>query len=107
MSKPEAAHIKVWECVGCGRIEAPQPCLGVCQDRAVEFVHGADYDALAKRYAQLVEHSARMRELLVRLACTHPREGRWEAGYRALQARAAQLMDGLQAPGQDEVANDS
>ena len=26
--------VTVWQCIGCGRIEAPQPGIGVCQDPA-------------------------------------------------------------------------
>ena len=32
-------YAKAWQCIGCGRIEAPQPCLGICEDRKVEFVY--------------------------------------------------------------------
>ncbi|MBI3042566.1 MAG: hypothetical protein HYY78_07040 [Betaproteobacteria bacterium] len=26
-------RVAVWQCIGCGRIEGPQPCIGVCEDR--------------------------------------------------------------------------
>lgn len=88
MSNPIEASFKAWECTGCGRIEAPQPCLGICQDRAVELVH-------AEAYRQLQADNAKMRDLILRLARTSPREGAWESGYRALQARAAELLERL------------
>jgi len=81
--------IKAWECIGCGRIEAPQPCLGICQDQAVEIVR-------AEAYPQLEADNAEMRELILRLARTSPREGQWEAGYRAVQERAAELLARLE-----------
>jgi hypothetical protein len=28
-------YVKAWQCIGCGKIEAPQACIGVCQDRKV------------------------------------------------------------------------
>lgn len=89
MSNQTEAPFKAWECTGCGRIEAPQPCLGICEDHAVELVH-------AEAYRRLEADNAKMRELILRLACTSPRKGRWEAGYRALQARAAELLDRLE-----------
>jgi len=107
MPYSEHTAIKAWECQGCGRIEAPQPCIGVCQDRAVEFVRSEEYEVLIERYSKLVEHNARMRELLVRLAGTHPRDGRWEKGYRALQARSAELLKDMQTPDQDRTINPS
>jgi hypothetical protein len=24
-------YVKAWQCIGCGKIEAPQTCIGVCQ----------------------------------------------------------------------------
>ena len=43
-------RVTAWQCIGCGRIEGSQPCIGVCQDRKVDFVYASDYDeALARR----------------------------------------------------------
>jgi hypothetical protein len=77
--------IKAWQCIGCGRIDHPQPCIGICQDRIAEFVRGADYDALAGRASAL-------EALLRRIAFTTPRDGEFEAAWRALQANARTLL---------------
>ena len=29
---------EAWRCIGCGRIEAQRPCIGVCEDRKVRLV---------------------------------------------------------------------
>jgi hypothetical protein len=67
-------HIKAWQCIGCGKIEAPQTCIGVCQDRKVEFVYAFEHeDALAqleRARGQLNALSALVRQL----AWTRPRE---------------------------------
>ncbi len=89
MAQSPDPRFKAWECIGCGRIEAPQPCLGICQDRAVELVRADDYQALEA-------DNAMMRELILRLARTSPRNGQWEAGYRDVQARAAELLETLE-----------
>src|ERR1019366_9504969 len=47
--KDEAERISAWQCIGCGRIEGPQPCVGVCQDKKVTFVSAEAYDAVAAR----------------------------------------------------------
>jgi len=26
------ARLNAWQCIGCGKIEAPQNCIGVCRD---------------------------------------------------------------------------
>ena len=78
--------IKAWQCIGCGRIEGAQTCIGICQDRAAEFVHASDYDRLAERTRALAA-------LVAQLARITPREGGWESSYRALQERARKIMD--------------
>lgn len=78
-------RMTAWRCIGCGRLDGPQPCIGVCQDRKVELVEAAVADALQVRVAAL--------ESLVRqLAQVTPRAGEWERGYRALQAQARRLL---------------
>jgi len=46
-------RIAGWRCIGCGKVDAPQPCIGICQDRKVELVLAGDYDALLARTAEL------------------------------------------------------
>lgn len=78
-------YVKAWQCIGCGKIEAPQTCVGICQDRKVEFVYAQEH---REEIAHL-QNRARALELLVRqIALTTPREGEWERSYRALQQRA-------------------
>ena len=81
--------VKAWQCIGCGKLEAPQTCIGICQDRKVELVYANDHrEALARAHAQ-----TGAMELLVRhIAWTTPREGEWERSYRALQVRARRAL---------------
>jgi hypothetical protein len=76
---------KVWQCVGCGRIESQQQCLGVCHDVAVEIVSAADYDAVRAE-------ADRLRLFLKQIVASLPRDGGWERSYRALQERAKRLL---------------
>lgn len=78
--------IEGWRCIGCGKVEAPRPCIGVCQDRRVELVLAEDYATLAWRVAQL-------EEALALIARVTPRPGQLEASWRALQQRARSLLD--------------
>lgn len=91
-----AEYIKAWQCIGCGKVDVPQPpCIGVCQDRKVEFVYASEYEA-ALAQAALAEQRMRTLELLVRrLARTTPRSGEWERSYRALQDQARQTLAAL------------
>jgi len=87
----EVNRIKVWQCIGCGRIDDPQPCVGVCRDQKVEWVLAADHDAeLAAARAEIEA----LRDVVRRIALTNPRDGQWEPTWRALQARARGLVRG-------------
>lgn len=89
-----AEHIPAWRCIGCGKIEAPQPCIGVCQDRKIELVDAEDYDTAAAQGELARCAMASYGALLRRLAFTTPRDGEWERSYQALQAQARRLLEG-------------
>jgi len=78
--------IKAWQCIGCGRLEAPAQCVGVCQDRPVDLVDAAELRAAEAAVAAL-------EGVLRRIAHTHPRPGRCEATWRALQAEAQRVLE--------------
>ena len=86
MASRVAEQILGWRCIGCGKVDAPRPCVGICEDRKVELVDAADYDAL----------QARVRELeaaLALIARVTPREGALMASWLALQQRASRLLE--------------
>lgn len=86
MASHVAERIQGWRCIGCGKVDAPRPCVGICQDRKVELVDAADYDALQARVSELEAALA----LIARIT---PREDALMASWRALQARARRLLD--------------
>lgn len=81
--------VKAWQCIGCGNIEAPQTCIGICEYRKVEFVYAADH---AQALARADARAARFEQLVRQLAHTTPRTDDWERSYRALQQRARTLL---------------
>jgi hypothetical protein len=48
----EPGIIEAWQCIGCGRIEAPHPCIGGCQDRKVRFVDASFYEDAPARLCE-------------------------------------------------------
>ena len=80
--------IQAWQCVGCGRIEAPQTCLGVCRDRKILMVAKDDHDRVAADLEGTRRRVAIALAVLARIVHSTPREGHWEHSYRALQAQA-------------------
>ncbi len=85
-------RITAWQCIGCGRIEGAQPCVGICQDRKTDFVYASDYDAALAQLALARQQSETLAALVRQLAYTTPRKDDWERSYRALQARARQTL---------------
>jgi hypothetical protein len=77
--------LKVWQCIGCGRIDHPRPCVGICRDERAELVQAADYRNAEARIGKL-------EALLRRIAFTTPRAGDFEASWRALQADARRTL---------------
>jgi hypothetical protein len=88
-----AERITAWRCIGCGKIEAPQPCIGVCQDRKVDLVDAVDYDQATADGSAARSQAEDLARLVRRLAHTTPSDGEWERSYRALQAQARALLD--------------
>jgi hypothetical protein len=84
--------ITAWECIGCGRIEAAQPCIGICQDRRIELVRAADYNETVSQLSALRVRMEELDALARQLARTTPRPGFWEHTYRVLQSRARALL---------------
>lgn len=78
--------IEAWKCVGCGRLQAERPCIGVCTDKRVELVEAADYAELAWRVEEL-------EAALALIARVTPKPEALEASWLALQARARALLD--------------
>ena len=89
---------KVWQCVGCGRIEDSQPCVGICRDERVEYVLAAEHEAELTRLRGDVDC---LREIVHRIALVTPRAGEWERTYRALQALARTAVEATAQPAGD------
>lgn len=85
-------YIQAWQCIGCGRIEAPQPCLGVCKDRKVHFVGRDEHERVLAERDALQARLERAHAMLSRFDRARPRAGQWEAAWRALQAQAREAL---------------
>jgi hypothetical protein len=87
-----AESINAWQCIGCGRIEAPQTCVGICEYRKVQLVDAFDHEqALAAAVAARREVDI-LGAVVRQLAHTSPREGECERSYEALQKRARRAL---------------
>ena len=100
----DTERITAWQCIGCGRIDGAQPCVGICEDRKAVFVHAADYDAALARLALARREMEELAALVRQIAHIVPRAGAWERTWLALQQRARRVLDGLAVDGQAETA---
>ena len=91
-SGSEAPRVTAWRCSGCGRVEAPQPCIGVCSDRKVELVDAGDYEKALAEIEQLKADYDRLVQLIRMMASNKPHEGCWEKSYRNLQRLAGDML---------------
>lgn len=85
-------RITAWQCIGCGRIEGAQPCVGICEDRRTEFVYAADHDAALAELALARRQAEDLASLVRQIAHTTPRAGESERTWLALQARAREVL---------------
>ena len=82
-------YIDAWQCIGCGRVEASRPCVGVCQDRRTRLVAAEDYEAAVER-ARVAEAAL---ALVRKLTRTRPRGDRWRESFEAFQGEARSIVD--------------
>ena len=89
-------YIQAWQCVGCGRIEAPQTCLGVCRDRKILMVAKDDHDRIVAERERTERRVDIALAMLARVVHSTPRDGQWERSYRALQEQAREAIAGIE-----------
>ena len=87
-----AERMTAWQCIGCGRLEGPQNCLGICEDRKVQLVYASQLDAAVADAERARRPSEALLALVRQLALTTPRVREWERSYRVLQDRARQVL---------------
>jgi hypothetical protein len=85
-------YVKVWHCIGCGMIEAPQTCIGVCEYRKAELVYAFEHEQVLAQAAAAQKRAGALEAVVRQLARTTPRDGEWERSYKALQSEAKRAL---------------
>ena len=100
-------YVNAWQCIGSGKIEAPQTCVGICQDRKVQFVYADEHEQTLTDLAKAHRKIDALEGLVRRLACTNPHKDRWEYSYRVMQGQARALLSATAngAPAPQKVAD--
>ena len=90
-------YIPVWQCIGCGRIEMPQTCIGVCRDRKVFLIGREAHEQALAQIARLEGLLSTTRSQLLRFARCRPRAGEADKTFAALQQQLRTLIAELPA----------
>jgi hypothetical protein len=91
----EIDSVVAWWCARCGGIDAPQPCIGVCISRPVEWASLQSFEGERDRRARLVDELREVTDVVRPLGFVTPRPGQEERNWRALQARARRALNAL------------
>ncbi len=98
--------IQAWQSIRCGKIEAPQPCIGVCRDRKILMVGKDEHEQVLAELALAQQHLKGLRTVLLQLAWSEPRDAQWERCWRALQQRAREWIANPDQVAPDSIATD-
>jgi hypothetical protein len=91
-AEPDVQIIQAWGCPECGRIEAPQPCLGICIRRPGLVADASELQEFAERSEELAVADRALGDLARTVASVTPRPGREELTAVALRSQARQLL---------------
>ncbi len=94
-------YVSAWQCIGCGKIDAPQPCIGICQDHKIRLVYAQEHELTLAALATARQRVNALEAFARRVAGTNPRKDRWEHSYRVMQEHARALLAPGAAHGQD------
>jgi hypothetical protein len=91
MQVPE--RFTMWSCIGCGAMGTDQPCLGPCDDHALDLVRAVEYDAVVAHVTRSREDARPLLELVGELAEAHD-----ELAYLALREHAREVLRAAAEP---------
>jgi hypothetical protein len=78
-----------WWCAECGNVDAPQPCLGVCIWRPVDFVNADVCRADQERCLETLRSARAARATVAKVAALTPKRGRCTETWRSLKGEAS------------------
>lgn len=85
-------YMQAWQCVGCGKIEAPQPCIGVCRDRRILMIGKQEHELVLAENAALRAQLTKARAMLQRFTLATPHAGQWQRSWQALQDQLREAL---------------
>lgn len=90
---PEPDVIEGWGCPRCGRVDAPQPCLGICIRRPGLVADVAEYREYAAQAERAADTDRSLSTFVHLVAGLHPRPGHEQQTAETLRSRARELLE--------------
>ena len=85
--------IEGWGCPRCGRVDAPQPCLGICVRRPGLVADVSEYREYAAHAQRMAETDRTLSAFGHVVGGVHPRPGREQQTVESLRSRARELLE--------------
>ena len=92
---PEPEVIEAWGCPRCGRVDAPQPCLGICVRRPGLVADVSEYREYAAHAQRMAETDRTLSPFGHVVGGVHPRPGREHRPWRACGRARGSCSSGL------------
>jgi hypothetical protein len=97
-------------CIGCDRLDVPEPCLGACDERVLDLVSAKDHDEARAQVGKAIQQADKLRELLIQLVSKMPEPSApmpddWADTHHALQAQARTVLHEIDPSGALEEAD--
>lgn len=90
--------VVAWWCPGCGGLDAPAPCIGVCARRPAQWATLHALNRLRASAADRLEEERRLAGAVRAIAFTHPRTGQESRHRQALREQAARVLPSPAVP---------
>jgi hypothetical protein len=91
-------------CIGCGRIDVLEPCLGDCDEHVVDLVRAKDHDEARAQVGKALRYAGTLRELLLQLVSKMPEPGapipnKWAETHSTMQQQARSVLHEIEPSG--------
>lgn len=94
-------------CIGCGRVDILETCVGDCDEGALDLVLAKEYDQARAQVGEAAQHAGTLRELVLELVAKMPGASApmpqdWPETHRALQKQARSVLHEIEPTGELE-----
>jgi hypothetical protein len=84
-------------CIGCGRVDVPEPCVGACDERMIDLVLAKEYESARVQAEDITRAVATLQDFISRLVSElpepdAPQAADWDDKLRGLRGQARSVL---------------